>query len=53
MTKQRSETKSWGRFARILGAVALATALSGCVVDAGPGHPGGGWCWWHPGRCAR
>jgi hypothetical protein len=33
-----------------IGLVLLAASLSACVVE-GPGHPGGGWCYWHPGAC--
>jgi hypothetical protein len=37
-------------FGSLAAVVALASLLSACVVEE-PGHPRGGWCYWHPGAC--
>ena len=37
-------------FGRIAALLALAGLLTACVVEE-PGHPRGGWCYWHPGAC--
>jgi hypothetical protein len=34
----------------VMGLILMAASLSGCIVE-GPGRPGGGWCYWHPGAC--
>ena len=37
------------RFGILLILLGLGLPLAGCIVEE-PGH-GGGWCFWHPGRC--
>jgi len=51
LVRNRRPALRWRRTVKILGAVTLLAALSGCVVYPGYGPPGavyfhGGCCWW-------
>ncbi len=50
---QINPSRSYKHFAKIIGALAFAVVLSGCVAEVGPGGHSHGWCWWHPNACRR